>query len=121
MPTYTPKSARERDERFVNSWQENSPDKKWAEVTLADFKAESEQISDKEDEIAAAEAHVKALKIQRDDLIKKHMETCDFIAADVAGDRNFGPDSALYAGFGYIRKSERKRGGRKPTPPPPEQ
>ncbi|HEX8368549.1 MAG TPA: hypothetical protein VF604_08405 [Pyrinomonadaceae bacterium] len=119
MPKYTPKAAREKDERFVNSWQENSPDKEWSEMTLAEFKAEGKQITDKEDEIAASEAHTKALKIERDDLIKKHMETCDFVAADVVGDRNFGPDSALYAGFGYIRKSEKRRGGPKKPPTPP--
>jgi hypothetical protein len=119
MPNYTPKVARERDERFVNSWQENSPEQEWAGMTLAQFKAESKAIADKENEIAAAEAHIKALKIERDNMIKKHMESCDFVAADVVGDRNFGPDSALYAGFGYIRKSERKRGGRKPKTSPP--
>lgn len=120
MPKYTPKAARERDERYVNSWQENSPDKKWAELTLAEFKAEGKQIADKENEIAASEAHTKALKIERDNLIKKHMGNCDYITADVEGDRNFGPDSALYAGFGYVRKSEKKRGGRKPKTTPSE-
>ena len=41
------------------------------------------------------------------------MEDCDFVAKDVEGRRNYGPDSALYSGFGYIRKPEKKRGGRR--------
>lgn len=118
MARYTLKNARERDERFVNSWQENSPDKEWAGMTLAAFKAEGKAIKDKENEIAASEAHTKALKIERDNMISHHMETCDYVAADAEGNRGFGPDSALYGGFGYIRKSEKKRGGRKPKPTP---
>jgi hypothetical protein len=43
------------------------------------------------------------------------MDKCDFVVRAAEADRRYGPDSALYAGFGYVRESERKKGGgRKP-------
>lgn len=117
MARYNSKAARERSERFADSWRENSPDEKWAEMTLDEFKAEGRLITEKEAEISASKAHTKALVVELDDLISTHMETCDYVGSDVEGNRRFGPDSALYGGFGYIRKSQRKRGGRRPATP----
>lgn len=111
MAKYTPKAARERGERFETSWQANSPGKNWAEMSLVDLKAKRKAILDIEDEIAANDAKNKALMIQRDTLNQNFMEDCDYIAAAVEGDRNYGSDSALYEGFGYIRESDKKRGG----------
>jgi len=119
MSTYSIKAALARSARFVTSWLENSPDKTWAEMTFAQNKAEDEELRDAVDEIAASEAHTKALKVALKNKINKRMENCDYVASDVEGDRAFGPDSALYGGFGYIRESEKKRGGgRKPNTPP---
>lgn len=117
MAKYTPKAARERGARFETSWEVNSPEKTWAEMTLAQFKAKKGAIEAKEDEIAASEAHTKTLKIERDNMNEDFMEDCDYVAKDVEGDRNYGPDSALYGGFGYIRKSEKRRGGRRTVAP----
>ena len=121
MANYSPKTARERSNRFINSWTENSPDRRWADKTLAEFKAGRTAIDDVEDEIVATDAHKKALLVRRDNLIKEHMEDCDYVAKDVEGSREFGPDSALYEGFGYIRKSERKSGRRRSAAPNGEQ
>ena len=115
MPTYTPKLARERAERFESSWQENSPEKEWAGGTLAEFKTKRAAVADVEDELDAIEAKRTALIIKRDDLNKDLMKECDYVGAAVESDRTFGKDSALYGGFGYIRESEKKRGGRKPN------
>lgn len=120
MARYSPKAARERGDRFINSWTENSPDRRWAEMTLTQFKDKQTAIEAVEDQIAASKARTKSLTIQRDDMNKAFMEDCDFVAKDVEGDREFGPDSALYSGFGYIRKSER-RSGRRPAAPNGEQ
>ncbi|HVE58669.1 MAG TPA: hypothetical protein VNB22_17685, partial [Pyrinomonadaceae bacterium] len=82
-----------------------------------EFKTKRAAITAKEAEIAASEAHTKSLQIQRDNLNEAFMEDCDYVARDVEGSRNYGPDSALYGGFGYIRKSEKKRGGRRAVTP----
>jgi hypothetical protein len=117
MAKFTPKTSRERGEKFETSWQENAPDKKWSEGTLAEFKAKRQTIAEVESEITNGEARLKAFMIQRDNLNADLMKECDYIAADVEGDRNFGPDSALYGGFGYIRKSDKKKGGSKKKQP----
>jgi hypothetical protein len=118
MATFSIKGALARSARFVISWLENSPDNKWAEMTFAENKAEDDALNDKVAEVAAADAHTKALKIELKDMLKARMKNCNYIAHDVEGDRAFGPDSALYGGFGYIRESEKQhRGGRRPANP----
>ncbi len=44
MAKYTPKTSRERGEKFETSWQENAPDRKLSEGSLADFKAKRQII-----------------------------------------------------------------------------
>jgi len=117
MAKYTPKSARERAEKFENSWQENSPEKQWADGTLANFKTKRAAIAEVESELETVAARQDALQIKRDNLNTEMMKECDYIAADVESDRNFGKDSALYGGFGYIRESEKKRPVRKSKQP----
>jgi hypothetical protein len=119
MPKYTAKSARERGDRFENSLEENAPEKDFAGMTLPQFKTKRGTIAAKEDQITATLAHLKTLRIDLKDLNGDLMTDCDYIAAAVEGDRDFGPDSALYAGFGYIRESEKKRGGRRTLVPAP--
>lgn len=114
MPKYTPKAARERAEKFENSWQANAPAKNWADGTLADFKTKKAAVAAVENQIEANIAEGKALLIERDNLNADLMKECDYIAAAVESDRNFGKDSALYGGFGYVRESEKKHPVRKP-------
>ncbi|MBS1795856.1 MAG: hypothetical protein JSS81_18525 [Acidobacteria bacterium] len=113
MPKKTIKGALEKDERFTISWQENAPDQKLSEMSLDEFRAEGQRMRELVEAIAASEAHTRALKIDLETVIVRHEENCGYIARDVEGDRRFGPNSALYAGFGYIRKSDRKYGRRK--------
>lgn len=117
MSTYSTKKGHERLERFENSWETNaSGDTEFGGVTLVELKAVIKASNDKSDEIALAEQKVKTLKIEHKNIIKDGMKKCDYIVRAVEGDRRYGPDSALYGGFGYIRESEKKkRGGRKPS------
>lgn len=117
MARYSIKAALARSARFVTSWLENSPDKKWADMSFAENEAEDKALREQVDKIAASEAHTKALKIELTNMINTRMDNCDFIASAVEGDRAFGPDSALYGGFGYIRESEKKRSGGRPNTP----
>jgi hypothetical protein len=119
MAKYSIKSALERSARFVRSWRENSPDKVWAEITFAENEAEDRELRDLVDEIAASDAHTKSLKVKLKNKINTRMENCDYVTSDVLGDRNYGPDSALYGGFGYIRESDKKHSGGRPSSPTP--
>ena len=116
MARYSIKDALERSARFNKSWQENSPAKEWSGMTLAQSKTADQALNDKAAEIAQSEAHTKTLKIEFGEMLDARMTDCDYIAAAVEGDRQYGADSALYGGFGYIRKSEKKKGGRRKAP-----
>lgn len=120
MPTYTVTSGRERLERIENSWESNAAGDKFADVTLADIKADKAALDAKLDQRADLAAQLKTINVELKDLTKANMKKCDFVVRAVEGNRQFGPDSALYAGFGYIRESEKKKaGGRKKTAPKP--
>lgn len=117
MATLSLKEMYARLVRFVNSWEENAPDEeKFGDVTLTELKADRTAIEAKKEEIEDSDAHTKRLKIEYKDMLKGTSKKCDYVVRDVEGNRNFGPDCALYSGFGYIRESEKKRrGGRKPS------
>lgn len=121
MPSYSTKTGHERLERFRNSWETNAAgEAEFGGVTLVELKADIAASDAKRDEIALAEERVKRLRIEHKNMINASMDKCDFVVRAVEADRRFGPDSALYAGFGYIRESERKRGGgRRPNTPNP--
>jgi len=119
MPNNYPKACRERRKRYINSLQENAPDETFGDVTLVEIKADDAEIDGIEQEIALSKAHTKSLETQRDDKNKASMKKLDYVTDGVVGNRRFGPDSALYEGFGYVRESEKKKGGgRKPVTSP---
>lgn len=118
MPTYTRKTGHERLERYISSWETNaSAEAESGEVRLTEIKADKEASDAKNNEIALAEALVKRLKNEHEDMIKGVMQKLDYVTDGVVGGRRFGPNSSLYEGFGYIRESDKKKGGRpKRTP-----
>ncbi len=117
MATYTVKSGRERLERVENSWEANAAGDKFAEISLAEITADKAAIDAKLDQKANLEAQLKTINVELKDMTNDNMKKCDYVVRAVEGDRKYGPDSALYAGFGYIRESEKKRGGRKKATP----
>jgi hypothetical protein len=112
MANYTIKTGQERLERIENSWDTNAPDEqKFGDVSITEIKADRTSLEAKKDEIALVKEQLKRLRIEQKDMIAASMKKCNFVVRAVEGDRRFGPDSALYAGFGYIRASEKKKGG----------
>src|SRR5437868_6355209 len=114
MSTYSTKTGHERLVRIDNSWETNAPgESKFGDVQRTEIKDERAASDAKKAEIALVEEHLRRLRMEYQDMIDASMEKCDFVVHTVEGDRRFGPDSILYAGFGYIRQSEKKRRGRK--------
>ena len=117
MPAFSRQKGHERLERYVNSWETNAPDdEEFGEVRLTEVKADRDASAAKMDEIAHAEAMVKRLKNEHEDMLKASMQKLDYVTDGVVGDRRFGPNSSLYEGFGYIRESDKKKGGRPKKP-----
>lgn len=105
-----PKDIEERLERTINAWRTLAPDKTFGGMTLAQF------------ETACAPSNTtRALVVELQDKLTQAMtnrdaaddDTATFIQRVVNGvlaDPDQGPDSPLYAAFGYTRKSDRKTG-----------
>jgi len=96
--------------RINNAWEEVAPDAKFTGYSLDEFKAEVAPLFELHDKLAAAETALSILRKSFIDAARKNNALGQMVVASVRGDRNFGPDSPLYAGFGYKRQSERYSG-----------
>jgi hypothetical protein len=119
MPN-SPKKTAERIEMMINAWRALAPDKTFAGMTLAQFEAAAEPSRAARRKIEELDAQRADAAVERDDADKDFDAKADQVVAGVLADPTEGPDSALYAAFGYTRKSERKTGltrkGSKKTP-----
>lgn len=119
MPN-SPKTTAEKIEKMINAWRTLAPEKSFGGMTLAQFEAAAEPSR-------AARRKLEELDAQRADIVVERENADDafeakakFVVAGVRADPTEGPDSALYAAFGYTRDSEHKSGltrkGTKQTP-----
>lgn len=117
MPTYTVKTGRERLERIENSWETNAAGEDFAGMSLADIKADKAALDAKLDQKADLQSQLDKVNVELKDMTRDNMKKSDKVVRAAEGDVRFGPDSALYEGFGYIRESDKKKGGRRKTEP----
>jgi hypothetical protein len=119
MPN-SPKTVEERIERMLNAWRTLAPDKSFGGMTLAQFEAAAAPSLAARRKIEEIDAERADLVVKRDTSDDNFDAKADQVVAGVLADPTEGPDSALYAAFGYTRKSERKSGltrkGAKQTP-----
>lgn len=108
MPS--PKDIEDKIERMINAWRTLAPDKTFGGMTLAQFEAAAAPS-------LAARRKIEELDNQRAQKIAERDSADDafnvkaqLAVAGVLADPAEGADSALYAAFGYTRKSERKTG-----------
>jgi hypothetical protein len=109
MPS-SPKNTAERIEKMISGWRAHAPEKTFGGMTLAQFEAAAEPSR-------AARRKIEDLDAQRADAVVERESADDafdakakFVVAGVLADPAEGPDSALYASFGYTRASEHKSG-----------
>jgi crotonobetainyl-CoA:carnitine CoA-transferase CaiB-like acyl-CoA transferase len=115
----TPKQIEDKVERILTAWRTLAPDKSFGGMTLAQFEAAAAPSK-------AARQHINELNDQlteamatRDEADASILAKAQLVVAGVLADPTEGPDSPLYATFGYTRKSERKTGlTRKRNQPP---
>ena len=109
MPT-SAKSTEEKMDRMLNAFRTLAPDKTFGGMTLAQFeaalapsKAARQRIKDLDDQRTQATTDRDAA----DEVSNAKMKQ---VVNGVLADPDFGPDSALYAAFGYTRESDQKSG-----------
>jgi hypothetical protein len=105
-----PKKALEKLELTEAAWETHAPDKTFYGITLAQFKAKVQISRDIREQIANLEQQMTAATTERDTVDAENLKLEQNVAKAIAGDPNFGDDSALYEGTGRVRKSERKSG-----------
>jgi hypothetical protein len=105
-----PKKALEKLELTEAAWETHAPDATFYGTTLAQYKAKVETSRQIREQIANLEQQILAAMTERDTVDAGNLTLEQNIVKAIAGDPNFGDDSALYEGTGRVRKSERKSG-----------
>jgi hypothetical protein len=113
-----PKNVELKMQRMLNAWETLAPDKTFAGLTLAQFKAAAQPAQAARQRLLELEDQQTQAIAQRDaadDALQAKMQQ---VIAGVLSDPTQGPDSALYEAMGYRRKSERKTGLTRKRKPP---
>lgn len=123
MTTYSEMTVSLRRNRFLKAWEQFAPDATFAEMTLAEFKAKSEEPFKVRDVIEDARTKLRGLTLERNQADQVLNDDFILIAHGIRGDKAFGEDCPFYRALGFVPKSERKVGIRKTkaeaaTPPP---
>jgi hypothetical protein len=105
-----PKDTLEKINRVIGGWETLAHDKSFGGMTLAQLKAAVKPSFDTREELRVLENQIQSKKIERDDSDAESLRIIQRIVNGVVGDPEEGPDSDLYAAFGYTRTSERKTG-----------
>ncbi len=95
---------------FRTAWREMAIDSKFADMTLEEFEVATAPPEMIRAEIKALEKQLESKKTKRSDADKAAGELLELVINSMRGTPGFGPDSDLYRGCGYVRKSERKSG-----------
>jgi hypothetical protein len=106
----TPKDNKDKLDRIINAWQTLTPTKKFAGMSLDEFKAAVKPSYDTREELRSLKEQVNAKQAERDHVDEESLTKAQMVVNAVLADSAEGPDSPLYEGFGYKRKSEKKSG-----------
>jgi hypothetical protein len=110
MAKATPKKALETLERTEAALETHAPEAIFYGTTVPQYKARVQLSREARALITSLEQQLTAALNQRDTLDAENLKLEGNMAKAIAGDPNYGDDSALYEGTGRVRKSERKSG-----------
>lgn len=104
------KNIEERLERIINAWRTLAPNKSFGGMTLAQLEAATAPSKTTRARIAELQDQLVQAIADRDAADDETAVKIQLVVNGVLADPTEGADSALYAAFGYTRKSERKTG-----------
>jgi hypothetical protein len=115
-----PKEIEEKLKRLSNTWETMAPAKTFGGMTLAEFQTGITPSFTARDRIADLNDQITQANNDRDRSDEVSLQMAQRLVNGVLADATEGPNSSLYEGFGYTRKSERRSGltrkGKKTTP-----
>ena len=97
-------------EKMINAWRTLAPQKSFGGMTLSQFQEAAEPARDIRLRIEDYQNYITQALAERDRADEAFNARAQLVVAGILADPTEGPDSALYAAFGYVRKSERKTG-----------
>ncbi len=100
--------------RITEAWASAKPEKSFSGLTLEQFKEAVKPIFVTRAEVAENENRVRISVAKRKDADVAALKLAQSIVHAVKADREEGEDSPLYAAMGYVRKSERSSGLKRP-------
>ncbi len=105
-----PSSIQKQIEDVLAGWEEHAAQASFGDLTFAQYKAKVKPSLDSRERIRELERQLDAERIVRDNADVTAVATTLNVVNSVKGASAYGEDSALYASFGYVRKSDRKSG-----------
>jgi hypothetical protein len=105
-----PKKLADKTDKMITAWQEHAPAATFAGMTLAQYQTKVQPSVDVRTQIAATRRKLKDLQADRQTADTVTNPVNLLVVDAVKGDVNFGEDSDLYEGMGYVRKSARASG-----------
>lgn len=110
MPKLSSKRALEKLEKTEAALETHAPEATFYGTTVPQYKARVQLSRDARALVASLDQQIAAALNQRDTIDAENLKLEGNMVKAIAGDPNFGDDSALYEGTGRVRKSERKSG-----------
>ena len=100
----------ERLNTIIDAWTNLAPAKSFAGMSLEELKLAVAPSIEARNRLANANDQALAARVDRANADEQTMPLLDRIVAAVVADESEGPDGALYAAMGYVRKSDRRSG-----------
>ena len=106
----TPAGIDRKIDQTIRTWETKCPEQSFADVTLAQYKAEMQLARDAQARFELAEVQWQTARQDRNSGYAKALALTNGVASSVKGHPKFGENSAVYAGMGYVPTSERSSG-----------
>jgi hypothetical protein len=106
----TPQGNLNRITAVARAWENIRPGKSFSGMTLEQYQQTVQPSLAVRAKIADLEAQLVAARAARDEADAVSMTAARRVIDSVIGDREEGPDGALYAAMGFVRKSDLRRG-----------
>ena len=97
-------------DQTVHTWETACADQLFADMALPQYKAEVQLARDTQARFDLAEVQWQTARQERNTAYARVLVLTNGVASSVKGHPKFGENSAVYAGLGYVPKSERSSG-----------
>jgi hypothetical protein len=102
-----------RRDKFLTAWREHAPDATFAETSLVEFEAQTNNLDQLVQQMKAAQSKLDGLMLDRDKAVQDLNEKMLLLVHAIRGTPQYGEDCSLYRALGFVPKSERKSGLRR--------